>query len=59
MKEKFKVEYTEYVKRVVSCEVEAESECEAIKKVKDGDYDFSSESHLEEETTDTQNYRIL
>lgn len=59
MKEKFKVEFTEYVKRTVCCEVEAASEDEAIKKIEDGDYDHSTESHSEEEITDIQNYKIL
>jgi hypothetical protein len=56
---KYFVKFTHVVEREVVCEVNAESESEAIKKAKDGNYESDDEEFCVENSIETKNYKII
>ncbi len=56
---KFEVSFTHVIERRVTCEVEASSEEEAIKKAHDGDYDISDEEFAPEDGIEVKDFKAI
>lgn len=58
MERTYEVKYTCVVEREVTCQVKAEGWADAVKKVTDGDYDFSDEDMAPEDIIELKDFEV-